>query len=51
MDVRNITLKVLLIHALNLINGENPHHGMEPDAAQAMIEVLGYQKVSNGEPL
>ena len=51
MDIHDVTVKVLLLHALNLISGENPHHGMEPDAAQAMIKVLGYQKVSNGKPL
>ena len=51
MDIRDTTVKVLLLHTHNLISSENPHHGMEPDAAQAMIEVLGYQKVSNGKPL
>ena len=51
MDICNTTVKVLLLHAHNLINGENPQHGMEPEAAQAIIEVLGYQKVTDGEPM
>ena len=51
MDVHDATVKVLLLLTHNLISGEDPHHGMEPDTAQATIEVLGYQKVSNGEPL
>ena len=51
MDIHDVTVKVLLLHILNLISGRDPHHGMEPDTAQAMIEVLGYQKVSDGEPL
>ena len=51
MDIRNATVKVLLLHAHNLINSDPPQHGMEPEAAQAMIEVLGYQKVADGEPM
>ena len=51
MDIRNATVKVLLLHAHNLISGEAPQHGMEPEAAQAMIKVLGYQKITDGKPL
>ena len=51
MDICDTTVKVLLLHAHNLISGENPQHGMEPEAAQAILEVLGYQKVTDGEPM
>ena len=51
MDIRNVTVKVLLLHMHNLITGENLYHGMELEAAQAILEVLGYQKVANGEPM
>ena len=51
MDLHNATVKALLLHAHNLISGETPQHGMEPEAAQAMIKVLGYQKVTDGEPM
>ncbi len=51
MDIHDTTVNVLLLHTHNLISGEDPHHGMEQDTAQAMIEVLGYQKVSSGKPL
>ena len=51
MDVHDATVNILLLHVHNLISGEDPHHRMEQDTAQAMIEVLGYQKVSSGEPL
>ena len=51
MDVCDMMVKVLLLHAHNLISGENPQHGMEPEAAQAILEVLGYQKVADGKPM
>ncbi len=51
LDICDAKLKVLLLHAHNLISGKAPQHGMEQEAAQAMIKVLGYQKVSDGEPL
>ena len=51
MDICDVTVKVLLLHAHNLISGENPHHGMEPEAAQAILKVLGYQKVADGKPM
>ena len=51
MDIHDATVKVLLLHAHNLISGENPQHGMEPEAAQAIIKVLGYQKVTDGKPM
>ncbi len=50
MDIHDTIVKVLLLHAHNLIS-EDPHHGMELDIAQAMIEVLGYQRVGDGESL
>ena len=51
MDVYNVTVKVLLLHAQNLISGENPQHGMELEAAQAILKVLGYKKVTDGKPM
>ena len=51
MDACNVTMKVLLLHVHNLISGNDPHHGMEPEAAQALLKVLGYQKVTDGEPM
>ena len=42
MDICDMMVKVLLLHAHNLIIGENPHRGMEPEAAQAILKVLGY---------
>ncbi len=43
MDICDATVKVLLLHAHNLISGETPQYGMEPEAVQAMmIKVLGY---------
>ena len=51
MDIHDATVKVLLLHAHNLISGDTPQHGMEPEAAQAMIEVLGYQKIADGKPM
>ncbi len=44
----NAMVKVLLLHAHNLISGETPQYGMEPEA---MIKVLGYQKVTDSKPL
>ncbi len=51
MDICNATVKVLLLHVHNLISGKAPQHGMELEAAQGMIEVLGYQKIADSEPL
>ncbi len=51
MDICDAMVKVLLLHAHNLISGKVPQHGMEPEAAQAIIEVLGYQKIADGKPL
>ncbi len=51
MDIHDAMVKVLLLHMHNLISGKAPQHGMEPEAAQAMLEVLGYQKITDGEPL
>ncbi len=51
MDICNATVKVLLLHAHNLISGENPQYGIEPEAAQAILKVLGYQKVTDGKPM
>ena len=51
MDAHDMTVKVLLLHAHNLIMGENPHCGIEPEAVQAILKVLGYQKVTDGKPL
>ncbi len=51
MDICDVTVKALLLHAHNLISGENPQHGMELEAAQAILEVLGYQKVTDGKPM
>ena len=51
MDICNTMVKVLLLDVHNLISGEAPQYGMEPEAAQAMIKVLGYQKIADGKPL
>ena len=51
MDACDLTVKVLLLHAHNLISGNDPHHGMEPEAAQALLKILGYKKVTDAEPL
>ncbi len=51
MDARDLTVKVLLLHTHNLISGNNLHHGMEPEAAQALLEILGYKKVTDAKPL
>ncbi len=51
MDTCDVIVKVLLLHAHNLISGKDPHHGMELEAAQALLKVLGYQKVTDGKPI
>ncbi len=51
IDICDATVKVLLLHTHNLISRENPQHGMEPEAAQAILKVLGYQKVADGKPM
>ena len=51
MDACDVTVKVLLLHAHNLISRNDPHHGMEPEAVQALLEILGYKKVADGEPM
>ena len=51
MDAHNLTVKVLLHHAHNLISGNDLHQGMEPDAAHALLGILGYKKVADAEPL
>ncbi len=51
LEACDLVMKVLLLHAHNLISGNNPHQGMELEAAQALLELLGYKKVTDGEPL
>ncbi len=51
MDACDVTVKVLLLHTHNLISGNDPHHGMEPEEAQALLEILGYKKVTDGKPM
>ncbi len=51
MDAHDLTMKVLLHHAHNLISGNNPHQGMEPDAAHALLGILRYKKVADAKPL
>ncbi len=51
LEACDLVMKVLLLHAHNLISGNDPHQGMELEAAQALLKLLGYKKVTDGEPL
>ncbi len=51
MEAHDLVMKVLLLHAHNLISRNDPHEGMEPEAAQALLRLLGYKKVTDSEPL
>ena len=51
MDAHNITVKVLLHHAHNLISGSDLHQRMEPDAAHTLLGLLGYKKVADAKPM
>ncbi len=51
MEAYNLVMKVLLLHAHNLISGNDPQEGMELEGAQALLRLLGYKKVTDSEPL
>ena len=43
LEAHDLVMKVLLLHTHNLISGNDPHQGMEPEGAQALLELLGYK--------
>ncbi len=51
LDICDAIVKVLLLHGHNLITGKAPQCGMELEAVQAMLEVLGYQKITDSKHL
>ena len=51
LNVLNTAVKILLIHAYNMLCSLTPHHGLDPEAANFMIEAMGYKKLADANPV